>query len=165
MERAGVVEKADNASGLDGYHCINAEKEKVPGSGAKERGDMYKNITPQWKAVNALDMACFDEECFDFVFEKSTSDAIACGDCDGSLLKKLENEIYRVTKPGSKWLSVSYSSSRWDGIIQTSRWDANVIKIKIDTDTTDGEKTTSHTVMRPEVYQNCYVFTKKIPKC
>ena len=71
-----------------------------------------------WIEADCLNLLSLPASAFDAVVDKSTVDAIACGDedagegCLGSKLRTLCEQVGRVARPSAVWVSVSYSAGR-----------------------------------------------------
>ena len=64
------------------------------------------------------------EQGWDLIIDKSTADAISCGpiiDCIEPLQILLRN-LAKVTKKGTRWISISYSATRFSHIEQGDGW-------------------------------------------
>ncbi|KAF9081562.1 hypothetical protein BGX23_000739 [Mortierella sp. AD031] len=127
----------------------------------------------QFLEMDCLDMSALPEQSFEVCFDKSTSDAISCGDDDEcTKLRTLCEQVARVVRrPGGVWCVISYSRFRqyeWDEGLGCGLWKTERIEeIKIDG---GGGSTTNrrpsdeaansnpvHTVHVPEVFQYLYV--------
>jgi EEF1A lysine methyltransferase 4 len=60
--------------------------------------------------ADALDMNQFRDESYDIVIEKSTLDAILCGDKSFLNAAKMLKEVQRVLKTGGLYIIISYGS-------------------------------------------------------
>ncbi|KAG0047742.1 hypothetical protein BGZ83_007260 [Gryganskiella cystojenkinii] len=90
---------------------------------AKEDNDTTANETGprspsstcplQFQEMDCLDMSSLPPNHFHLCIDKSTSDAISCGDDDNyKKLRTLCDQVARVTRPGGFWIVVSYSRFR-----------------------------------------------------
>ena len=61
---------------------------------------------------------------WDLIIDKSTADAISCGPLIDSIepLQILLNNLAQVTKKGTRWISISYSATRFSHIEQGDGW-------------------------------------------
>lgn len=64
----------------------------------------------KWKVADALNMPEFKDESFDVVIEKSTLDAILCGDKSFLNAAKMLKEVQRILKTGGLYIIISYGS-------------------------------------------------------
>ncbi|KAF9584718.1 hypothetical protein BGW38_005442 [Lunasporangiospora selenospora] len=135
----------------------------------------------QFLEMDCLDMSSLPANKFNLCLDKSTSDAIACGDDENSTkIRKLCEQVARVVQPGGIWCVISYSRFRqyeWnDGGVGHDLWKTERIEsIQVeppsigDRSSTQlnpptGSKpakgqrsTTEHVVHVPEVFQYLYV--------
>lgn len=73
--------------------------------------DMNKNRRlMKWKVADALNMPEFKDESYDIVIEKSTLDAILCGDKSFLNAAKMIKEVQRVLKTGGLYIIISYGT-------------------------------------------------------
>ena len=68
--------------------------------------------------LNALDLSDLREKSeggWDLIIDKSTADAISCGPLIGDIepINVLCNNMAEVTKKGTRWISISYSPTRF----------------------------------------------------
>jgi hypothetical protein len=142
---------------------------EASGNGSTERMN--------WKVLDLLDPASVAELesiPFDLIIDKSTSDAISCGpdlpfphkpstakpghllplDHDGSQkdlvhpLDILAVHLARLTLPGSKWLSISYSADRFE-FLHPSKSNSAVVDLSINSTTPDDLDSNSQRYPRP----------------
>jgi len=62
-----------------------------------------------WKKMDVTKMS-FDDRDFTFAVDKGTMDALLCGDDSEKNVKKMLLEVYRVLKPGGKFIVISYGT-------------------------------------------------------
>ena len=61
-----------------------------------------------WEVMDICDMKDLKDNTFDFVFDKSTIDALLCGENSFVNVAKMLKETQRVLKPGGNYFAVSY---------------------------------------------------------
>ena len=61
-----------------------------------------------WEVMDICDMKGLKDNTFDFVFDKSTIDALLCGENSFVNVAKMLKETQRVLKPGGNYFAVSY---------------------------------------------------------
>ncbi|KAI8601491.1 hypothetical protein EDD21DRAFT_374338 [Dissophora ornata] len=123
----------------------------------------------QFLEMDCLDMSALPEQSFQLCLDKSTSDAISCGDDDNcTKLRTLCEQVARVVhQPGGLWCVISYSRFRqyeWTEGRGQGLWRTECIEeIKVEqveqqqqqcAKSTAGSR---HTVHVPEVFQYLYV--------
>lgn len=64
----------------------------------------------KWKVADALSMPEYKDESYDVVIEKSTLDAILCGDKSFLNAAKMLKEVQRILKTGGLYIIISYGS-------------------------------------------------------
>jgi ubiquinone/menaquinone biosynthesis C-methylase UbiE len=64
----------------------------------------------KWMVADALNMPEFKDESYDVIIEKSTLDAILCGDKSFLNAAKMLKEVQRVLKTGGLYVVISYGS-------------------------------------------------------
>ncbi|KAG0238910.1 Endothelin-converting enzyme 2 [Actinomortierella wolfii] len=119
---------------------------------------LRKQCPLEFREMDCLDLSSLAPNTFDLVFDKSTSDAIACGDDDeGTKVKTLCEQVARVTKPGGVWCVVSYSQYRqyeYPSKEGQGLWTTELIEpIKVDQQSHVGEEKSKDTAARPVVHQ------------
>ncbi|KAF9971716.1 hypothetical protein BGZ73_005245 [Actinomortierella ambigua] len=136
--------------------------------------DRRQECPLEFREMDCLDLTSLAPNTFDLIFDKSTSDAIACGDDNESTkIKTLCRQVARVTKPGGVWCVVSYSQYRQyefededQGLWTTER----VEPIKVEAPRRVGEekikdksKASQVVVHQPDIFQYLYVNRRRIP--
>lgn len=61
-----------------------------------------------WEVMDICDMKGLKDNTFDFVFDKSTIDALLCGENSFVNVARMLKETQRVLKPGGNYFAVSY---------------------------------------------------------
>jgi ubiquinone/menaquinone biosynthesis C-methylase UbiE len=91
----------------EGYkNIVNIDISEVVIEDMANRNKEYKEMT--WLSMDALNMEKFENEKFDIVIDKSTMDAILCGDFSFYNTAKMLSEIQRVLKTGGIYMVISY---------------------------------------------------------
>ena len=91
---------------IDGYqNIVNVDISEIVIEQMKDRNSKKKNMT--WLVMDCLKMDFIDGE-FDAVIDKSTIDAILCGEYSFYNTAKMLNEVQRVLKHGGIYMSISY---------------------------------------------------------
>ena len=69
-----------------------------------------KDTRPEmvWKVLDITDMSEFSTDCFDLAIDKSTIDALLCGDDYLLKVAKMLKETQRVLAPGGNYFAISY---------------------------------------------------------
>ena len=69
-----------------------------------------KDVRPKmtWVIMDITDMVEFDTDSFDIAIDKSTMDALFCGDDAFTKVSLMLRETQRVLKPGGHCFSISY---------------------------------------------------------
>lgn len=75
----------------------------------------FGNVETTFLVADATDLPAFPQK-FDLVVDKSTADAISCGDG----LLNLINSVHASMKSDAVWICCSYSSSRFTEALTTS---------------------------------------------
>ncbi|KAF9362971.1 hypothetical protein BGX34_005155 [Mortierella sp. NVP85] len=139
----------------------------APSHGADQPSNLEGECPLQFLEMDCLDMSRLPAQSFQLCIDKSTSDAISCGDDDEcTKLRTLCEQVARVVvQPGGLWCVVSYSKFRqyeWtmgrgQGLWRTER----VIEIKVEQSQEREEKSDNlaarHKVYVPEMFQYLYV--------
>ena len=73
----------------------------------KERYKDEKRL--KWAVMDCSKLE-YEDNSFDYVFDKGTFDAISCGITGENIIAESMKEIYRVLKPGGKFIQITYSS-------------------------------------------------------
>ncbi|PVU92241.1 hypothetical protein BB559_003775 [Furculomyces boomerangus] len=142
-------------------YCENVIEKMKSKTREKYPNPTNPELIPSWDTIDVLNMDNIESSTFDFIFEKSTSDAIACSDENGEQLSKLEREVYRICKNGGTWVSVSYSSSRWNDVPNIStRWIMETIPIACKQNETEVHNPNGFVISRPVQYQ---YYDKAVP--
>ena len=90
--------------GFKNLTCIDVSTVVV-----QQQTERYKNFdTIEFLVGDCLNLDYIPDECFDLIIEKALGDAVLCGDNSFSNIARLNNEMYRVLKPGGVYLSVSH---------------------------------------------------------
>jgi ubiquinone/menaquinone biosynthesis C-methylase UbiE len=90
----------------DGYHdIVNIDISDVVIKQMKERNLTRPKM--QWLTMDALQTK-FEDETFDAIVDKSTLDAILCGDFSFYNAAKMLHEMQRIMKTGGHYISISY---------------------------------------------------------
>ncbi|KAF9279547.1 hypothetical protein BGZ68_007856 [Mortierella alpina] len=125
----------------------------------------------QFLEMDCLDMTALAAESFALCIDKSTSDAISCGDDDQyTKLRTLCEQVARVVKqPGGLWCVVSYSRFRqyeWVEGLGAGLWRTErIVEIKLDQgppqqrskENGQGDAGSAHRVHVPDVFMYLYV--------
>ena len=92
----------------DGYHnVVNVDISPVVIDQMTERNsELRPKMT--WHVMNVTDMREFEDNTFDLAFDKSTIDAILCGDDSFVNVAMMMKETQRVLKVGGHYFAVSY---------------------------------------------------------
>ncbi|CAO3565286.1 unnamed protein product [Mortierella alpina] len=121
--------------------------------------------------MDCLDMTALAAHSFALCIDKSTSDAISCGDDDQcTKLRTLCEQVARVVlQPGGLWCVVSYSRFRqyeWIEGLGAGLWRTERIEeIKVDqsgpqqplNENGQGDRGSGHTVHVPDVFMYLYI--------
>lgn len=92
----------------DGYrNSVNIDISNICIAEMKERSK--HRVGMQWLEMDAMDMS-FEDETFDIVIDKSTLDAILCGNDSFLNAAKMIMEVQRVLKTGGLYVVISYGS-------------------------------------------------------
>ena len=72
--------------------------------------DRNKELRPQmsWMVMDITDMNAFADNTFDLAVDKSTIDALLCGDDSFVKVAMMLKETERVLKPGGHYFAISY---------------------------------------------------------
>lgn len=90
----------------DGYkNIVNIDISEIVIKQMKLRN--IKNTKMTWLVMDCLKMEFKDNE-FDAIIDKSTIDAILCGEYSFYNTAKMLNEVQRVLSPGGLYMSISY---------------------------------------------------------
>ena len=90
----------------DGYHnIVNIDISEVVIKQMVDRNGGRPEM--QWLTMDAL-KTDFEDEYFDVIVDKSTLDAILCGDFSFYNAAKMMNEMQRIMKTGGLYISISY---------------------------------------------------------
>ncbi|KAF9986524.1 hypothetical protein BGZ65_007330 [Modicella reniformis] len=118
----------------------------------------------QFLEMDCLDMSRLPEQSFQLCFDKSTSDAISCGDDDEyTKLRNLCVQVARVvTRPSGLWCVVSYSKFRqfeWTEGPGRGLWRTEqIVEIKTEQhQKKEKHAEATHKVFVPDVHQFIYV--------
>jgi ubiquinone/menaquinone biosynthesis C-methylase UbiE len=96
----------------EGFHrIVNIDISDVVIETMKQRNHATRPEM-KWLAMDALDLN-YEECCFDVVLDKSTLDAILCGEMSFIHAAVMLKEIQRVLKVGGKFLSISYGTPEY----------------------------------------------------
>ncbi|RUS15533.1 S-adenosyl-L-methionine-dependent methyltransferase [Endogone sp. FLAS-F59071] len=122
-----------------------------------EAVDTYPGL--QFEVMDCMDLAQLPTGMFEVVVDKSTVDAIACGDDDGmEKMRRVCSEVARVTKEEAVWVSVSYANWRrfeFAGEAEIWGWKTETVaKLNIE------EAGVKDGVYIPEVFHYVYVNRK-----
>ncbi|KAF9157969.1 hypothetical protein DFQ26_008109 [Actinomortierella ambigua] len=122
--------------------------------------------------MDCLDLTSLAPNTFDLILDKSTSDAIACGDDDESTkLRTLCRQVARVTKPGGVWCVVSYSQYRQYDFDDGGRGEGGKlwtteriepIKVEAPSRRVGDKDKTQAVVHQPDIYQYLYVNRRRV---
>jgi|UPI00048EFBDA EEF1A lysine methyltransferase 4 len=75
----------------------------------QQQTDRYKNFdTIEFLVGDCLNLDFIPDGCFDLIIEKALGDAVLCGDNSFSNIARLNDEMYRVLKPGGVYISISH---------------------------------------------------------
>jgi SAM-dependent methyltransferase len=116
----------------------------------------------QFLEMDCLDMSRLPAQSFQLCIDKSTSDAISCGDDDEyTKLRTLCDQVARVIQPGGTWCVVSYSRFRqyeWTEGLGQGLWRTEqILEIKVEQNQDKEAEATGHVVYVPDVFQYLYV--------
>lgn len=107
----------------------------------------FGNVRMKYAVADATRL-CFGDCTFNLIVDKSTVDAVSCGG-DEAVLRMAER-VRRYLAPGGFWISLSYSSSRFD--MDGLPFDLEVIA-RI--------PTPKENEMDPDVFHHCYLLKPK----
>ncbi|KAH0785974.1 putative methyltransferase [Histomonas meleagridis] len=74
----------------------------------KQRYTGQDNLS--FECCDCLEMKNFENETFDYVFDKGTMDSLICSNKSNELISKLLSEVSRVLKPGGTYIVISYGT-------------------------------------------------------
>ena len=92
----------------DGYKLqLNIDISEVV---IKQMIERNKDLRPdlQWKVMDITDMSTLQSQSFDLIIDKSTMDALLCGDNSFVNVAKMLKETQRLLRPGGTYFVVSY---------------------------------------------------------
>ena len=92
----------------DGYtNVVNVDISSVVIKQMKERNAELRPKM-QWLVMDITDMSAFDSNSFDIAIDKSTIDALLCGDDSFLMVAKMLKETQRILRAGGHYFAVSY---------------------------------------------------------
>jgi len=90
-----------------GYHnIINIDNSSVVIEHMSQRNAQRHGM--EWREMDATKMDNFCNSCFDVVIDKSTLDAMACGDKSTLVIATYANEVQRVLRPGGVFICITF---------------------------------------------------------
>ena len=100
----------------DGYHNIfNIDISSVVINQMRERNSSRQNM--QYEVMDCTDMKSLENCSFDIAIDKSTIDALLCGDNAYLMVAKMLKEVTRILKPEiGLYIAISYGKPESRGI-------------------------------------------------
>lgn len=90
-----------------GFHNIwNMDISPIVIGQMKERNKEREGM--HWEVMDVCDMKSYENNFFDIAIDKSTIDALLCGEFAFVNVAKMTNEVQRVIKEGGYYFVVSY---------------------------------------------------------
>jgi len=120
--------------------------------------EKYRETYPKmvFRKMDAMDMKDFQDEMFNIVIDKGTLDAVMCSDDFVINGHKVISEVYRVLKPGGKYICITYGDPEHrKKHFETQTWE------KIVTDKIPKPATSAKEQPDPNKVHYIYILIKK----